>query len=397
MLSRRDIISRSRDDLDQQPPVEDENSWSSVNACFQQHIREVLMKWEQIDDEIWSKVIVFEKNRRVAKAYLRSPVLTINGSDIGFDGYRLGLSGFENPMRDQKTEVVINRHVGKGCKLRMDQDGNILVKRISQANVFCKFIDNENAISSEVLRLPNQGLEQEVPIKAFDIRKFEENIEREMDETYPNRAKLEAQCILPLAFAKTTSQLLSCPSWVMIINIVGLELLKTKMAPIAVRVPPPLNNRPRLPVPEEDDKSSSGASGRGGPPKLPPREPVKGSKGEYVYIDPNNLGPFQRMHRGNGVHPPSKNDDPYYCGLRARTTNYKGSDHDRADQVRGSYMPPHLPPHPLYHPPRGYDMPHRPMMPVGKPMGPFSAKPMPWNPVVPHQNYETEWETYWAA
>jgi len=46
------------------------------------------MKWGQIDDEIWSKVIVFERNRRVAKAYLRSPVLTINGTNIGFDGYR---------------------------------------------------------------------------------------------------------------------------------------------------------------------------------------------------------------------------------------------------------------------------------------------------------------------
>lgn len=46
------------------------------------------MKWEQIDDEIWSKVIVLERNRRVAKAYARAPVLTINGSDDGFDGYR---------------------------------------------------------------------------------------------------------------------------------------------------------------------------------------------------------------------------------------------------------------------------------------------------------------------
>lgn len=65
---------------------------ASVNVfilfCQQDHIQEVLMKWEQIDDEIWSKVIVLERNRRVAKAYARAPVLTINGSDDGFDGYR---------------------------------------------------------------------------------------------------------------------------------------------------------------------------------------------------------------------------------------------------------------------------------------------------------------------
>ena len=55
---------------------------------FQDHIKEVLEKWESIDDEIWAKVIVLERNRRVAKAYARAPVLTINGSDEGFDGFR---------------------------------------------------------------------------------------------------------------------------------------------------------------------------------------------------------------------------------------------------------------------------------------------------------------------
>ena len=62
--------------------------FEKYSCLLQQHVREVLTKWDQIDDEIWSKVIVFEKNRRVAKAYLRSPVLTVNGTDIGFDGYR---------------------------------------------------------------------------------------------------------------------------------------------------------------------------------------------------------------------------------------------------------------------------------------------------------------------
>lgn len=55
---------------------------------FQDHIQEVLDKWLQIDDEIWAKVIVLERNRRVAKAYARAPVLTVNGSDDGFDGFR---------------------------------------------------------------------------------------------------------------------------------------------------------------------------------------------------------------------------------------------------------------------------------------------------------------------
>ena len=71
---------------------------------MQEHIQEVLNKWQSIDDEIWAKIIVLERNRRVAKAYARAPVLTVNGSDDGFDGFRIGLAGFDNPMRDPRTE-----------------------------------------------------------------------------------------------------------------------------------------------------------------------------------------------------------------------------------------------------------------------------------------------------
>ena len=35
--------------------------------CLQDHVEEILRKWESIDDEIWAKVIVLERNRRVAK------------------------------------------------------------------------------------------------------------------------------------------------------------------------------------------------------------------------------------------------------------------------------------------------------------------------------------------
>ena len=48
----------------------------------------------------------------MAKAYARAPVLTVNGSDDGFDGFRIGLAGFDNPMRDAKTEDV-KRHIGQ--------------------------------------------------------------------------------------------------------------------------------------------------------------------------------------------------------------------------------------------------------------------------------------------
>ncbi len=75
----------------------------------QDHLQEVLDKWDSIDDEIWAKIVVLERNRRVAKAYARAPVLTVNGTDQGFDGFRIGLSGFENPMRDIGTEESLKQ------------------------------------------------------------------------------------------------------------------------------------------------------------------------------------------------------------------------------------------------------------------------------------------------
>ena len=41
-------------------------------------------------NQISFQVIVLERNRRVAKAYARAPVVTVNGSEEGFDGFRIG-------------------------------------------------------------------------------------------------------------------------------------------------------------------------------------------------------------------------------------------------------------------------------------------------------------------
>merc|ERR1719249_170589 len=157
MVSRRKILSRSRDDLNLEAPVpgeqDEEDVWYQKDKLFKEHIQEVLNKWESIDDEIWAKIIVLERNRRVAKAYARAPVLTVNGSDDGFDGFRIGLAGFDNPMRDTKTEDV-KRHIGQGCKIKMDDSGNILIKRIAKANVYVKTLLEENAVAQDILKLP---------------------------------------------------------------------------------------------------------------------------------------------------------------------------------------------------------------------------------------------------
>ncbi|RXG70157.1 hypothetical protein Avbf_02056 [Armadillidium vulgare] len=164
----------------------------------------------------------------------------------------------------------------------MDSHGNIEVKKLSQYNVYAKPLGEETAISDEICKNPNMTLDSEKQL-VFDIRKFEQNVNREVRKAYPNIAKLENQCIMALSFSKP-GNILHCPSWVMIINIVAMDMLRSRL-PIGLYVPN-IKNRPRLPVPEEDPYSLTGAgsgtssggssgkekSGKDKPPKLPPRD-----------------------------------------------------------------------------------------------------------------------------
>ena len=142
--------------------------------------------------------------------------------------YRIGVNGFENPMRDPKTEEF-KLQIGQGCKVKMDETGNILVKRFSKSGVYVKNTIEENAVSNDILKLPGGLLEPEKPFKLFDMKKFQQNVNREMKRAYPDRRKLECQCISTVAFAKNEPELLDSPIWVMLINVVALEMLKAKM------------------------------------------------------------------------------------------------------------------------------------------------------------------------
>ncbi|XP_050743836.1 lateral signaling target protein 2 homolog isoform X1 [Drosophila biarmipes] len=386
MVSRRKILSRSRDDLNLDQTFtqqeEEEDIWYQKDKLYKEHIQEVLDKWTQIDDEIWAKVIVFERNRRVAKAYARAPVLTINGSDDGFDGMRIGLCGFDNPMRDQKTDEM-KRVIGQGVKIKMDDAGNILIRRYAKSNVYVKSTasspNEETSIGAEILKLPNQALESEKIVKLFDMKKFQSNVNRELRRAYPDRRRLETQCLSSVAFVKSENDILECPIWVLIVNVVAMDMLKSKLPPVQ-RPIVDIKNRPRIPIPDEDPYSvagngsggSSGSSGFGSghqaqlhpqqqqqlgkhlngnggghvaatreqlllqtqqlahkrsekPPKLPPRDNIYSHdlipKPDYDDIDLETRIKLSRGKSDKGKDN-KKYDDPYYCGLRARVPNF---------------------------------------------------------------------------
>lgn len=410
---------------------DEEDVWYNKEKLYKEHIQEVLNKWQSIDDEIWAKIIVLERNRRVAKAYARAPVLTVNGSDDGFDGFRIGLAGFENPMRDPKTEEV-KRLIGQGCKIKMDDSGNILVKRIAKSNVYVKMTSEENAINSDILKLPNGSLEAEKPVKLFDMKKFQQNVSREMRRAYPDRRKLECQCISAIAFVRNEADILDSPCWIMLINIVAMDMLKSKMPPIKNPRPAAIDirNRPRIPVPDEDpysiagSGSSGGSSGNGNrersrdkPPKLPPRDNSIYATGGLGKMKPDYMDHMEEPRlKGESRGKQSKKDDPYYCGLRARIPNFakskvqKEKESSRMQQQHAQQATNVHHPMAAWHhgaatgapPPRGYHLdnagPHHPgNMTSGFAFRnrPFERNPTTWVPSAPMRNAVSEWESYW--
>ena len=72
----------------------------------------------------------------------------------------------------------------------------------------------ESALSNDIIKLSGGLLELDKPFKLFDMKKFQQNVNRELKRQYPDRRKLESQCISLVSFGTSSSDILDCPIWV---------------------------------------------------------------------------------------------------------------------------------------------------------------------------------------
>lgn len=63
------------------------------------------------------------------------------------------------------------------------------------------------------------------------MKKFQSNVNRELSRSYPDRRRLETQCLSVIGFVKAENDILECPIWVMIVNVVAMDMLKSKLPP----------------------------------------------------------------------------------------------------------------------------------------------------------------------
>lgn len=73
------------------------------------------------------------------------------------------------------------------------------------------------------------------PFQIFDMKKFQQNMSRELKRPYADRRKLEQQCVSAVAFgsgaaaaSSDADDILDCPIWILCINIVAIEMLRSK-------------------------------------------------------------------------------------------------------------------------------------------------------------------------
>ncbi len=65
------------------------------------------------------------------------------------------------------------------------------MKRFSRSPVYVRnVLEEESAVSNDVIKLSGGALEMEKPFKLFDMKKFQQNVNRELKRAFPDRRKV---------------------------------------------------------------------------------------------------------------------------------------------------------------------------------------------------------------
>ncbi|ULT83721.1 hypothetical protein L3Y34_012763 [Caenorhabditis briggsae] len=238
------------------------DTWYDTDAFLLDQVKEVLNKLSEgsIDDEIWGKIVIMERCKRVAKAYLRKTTVIIDGSEDEFDGKTLGFNHFDNPTRDDHTKEI-RAKIADGVILKMDYQGNIKGMARGAAPIVCQGWKEprNNCISDRVVRLHgklNHGVtEDEKAYKVFDMRKFKHALERELHDGTPDARSLLLKTCMRIALVKDGADMNRTPCWFAIVNLVALDMIKEKIPaiksllngsslPIMTSPPPSVGNDP---------------------------------------------------------------------------------------------------------------------------------------------------------
>uniref|UniRef100_A0A5S6R4V4 Metalloendopeptidase n=1 Tax=Trichuris muris TaxID=70415 RepID=A0A5S6R4V4_TRIMR len=206
-----------------------EATWFSVDQFYRDHMLEIGSKLPSLDDGIWGKLILMEKNRRIAKAYLRAPSLQVDGSRSGFDGGVVGFNSFPGAVRDGQANEIRNK-ICSGVAIKIDRQGNVLAKRRGRSPVIVQGSKSPetHCLSTDVINARGR-LDVQRVAKIFDMRAFKEAIDLEFSLPNADEQKLLYKSAVRISLVKEECHPLKTPCWLMLINIVAVDVLISRL------------------------------------------------------------------------------------------------------------------------------------------------------------------------
>ncbi|CAD5228921.1 unnamed protein product [Bursaphelenchus okinawaensis] len=221
-VSRNELVKKLLTHEDQPDQLDDElvparkKVWDDLATFVEENLNEVHAKMDKVEAEIWGKLIVMEKNVRVAKAYLRASTITVDGTKNYFDGSRIGLSYFPNSRREGNTEQEL-KALSKGVTIQLDRMGNVWMK--SQT---LKPVCVQCAQYPEPIYLSDNFK------KIMDMRFFRDSILHKLELSPSLDAhKLFKKVIIfvKLSDASPDMNPLNCSLWFALIHLVSVDLI----------------------------------------------------------------------------------------------------------------------------------------------------------------------------
>ncbi|XP_014679294.1 PREDICTED: uncharacterized protein LOC106819154, partial [Priapulus caudatus] len=200
------------------------------------HLREVYLRYESIESDVWCKIIAMQRHQRLAKAYIRSPTVTVDASEDGFTENTIGLGGFgRRGARGDKEVKHIMQRVSQGVTLRTDPDGNIYCRRLTDADVIVKRHSPADGFYAEEESSDAVAFDEEV--KIFSMASYKRLVAETLTEaTYLSRCRfLQLRCFVGLAFVTESSDWLTTPCWICLINIAALDYLHSCIQQLRAR------------------------------------------------------------------------------------------------------------------------------------------------------------------
>uniref|UniRef100_A0A915B2E9 MH2 domain-containing protein n=1 Tax=Parascaris univalens TaxID=6257 RepID=A0A915B2E9_PARUN len=188
--------------------------WTDIETFEKDNIAEVNRKLANIEEQIWGKIIVMERNVRTAKAYLRSRIIAIDGSYAEFDGLRIGVSRFANVYRDERTMRALRRF-NKGVKMKIDDSGGIWIRSV-EGSVMARGMLGDALVCADPIKVNKL---------VFDLKLFRDIASRQNDFDELNKNRLNHLAIIYIMIDEVDDPL-KCPLWFAVVHLIAIEMVQ---------------------------------------------------------------------------------------------------------------------------------------------------------------------------